>query len=113
MIIRIVVDLPEPFGPRKPVTTPATTSKLRFETALALPNRLVNEFTEITELIIKIQERRSYGATGHLPAGVNPTVATWLAERVKDYLAGAHVPFPPSWGSPNAEVLVPLRARRR
>jgi hypothetical protein len=80
MIIRIVVDLPEPFGPRKPVTKPGTTSKLRFETALALPNCLVNEFTEITELIIEIQGHRGYGATGHLPAGVNPTVATCLAD---------------------------------
>jgi hypothetical protein len=80
MIIRIVVDLPEPFGPRKPVTTPGTTSKLSFETALELPNCLVNEFTEIMELIVGASHRSAYGATGRLPAGVNPTAATWLAE---------------------------------
>jgi hypothetical protein len=30
---RIVVDLPEPLGPRKPVTTPGSTVKLRSSTA--------------------------------------------------------------------------------
>jgi hypothetical protein len=69
MIIRIVVDFPEPFGPKKPVTTPGTTSKLRFETALVLPNCLVNEFTEITELIVKTEAELRYGANGYLPAG--------------------------------------------
>ena len=33
MISRIVVDLPEPFGPRKPVTTPGRTLKLSSSTA--------------------------------------------------------------------------------
>ena len=33
MIIRIVVDLPEPLGPRNPVTTPSRTSKDRSSTA--------------------------------------------------------------------------------
>jgi hypothetical protein len=30
----MVVDLPDPFGPRKPVTTPGRTSKLRSSTAV-------------------------------------------------------------------------------
>jgi hypothetical protein len=33
MIMRIVVDLPAPFGPRKPVTVPGRTSKVRPSTA--------------------------------------------------------------------------------
>ena len=33
MIIRIVVDLPDPLGPRKPVTTPGRTLKLSWSTA--------------------------------------------------------------------------------
>ena len=37
MIMRMVVDLPEPFGPRNPVTTPGVTSKLRSSTATVLP----------------------------------------------------------------------------
>ena len=37
---RSVVLLPAPFGPRKPVTRPASTSKLRSRTAWTLPNRL-------------------------------------------------------------------------
>ncbi len=36
-IMRMVVDLPEPFGPRKPVTTPGVTRKLRLSTATVLP----------------------------------------------------------------------------
>ena len=37
MIMRIVVDLPEPFGPRNPVTTPGGTSNVRWSTAVAAP----------------------------------------------------------------------------
>ena len=36
-IIRIVVDLPAPFGPRNPVTVPGRTSKLRSSTAVVGP----------------------------------------------------------------------------
>ena len=38
---RIVVLLPEPFGPRKPVTRPGCTSKLRSSTASTRPKRFV------------------------------------------------------------------------
>ena len=34
MIMRMVVDLPDPFGPRNPVTTPGGTSKVRSSTAV-------------------------------------------------------------------------------
>ena len=37
MTIRMVVDLPAPFGPRKPVTFPASTSKVRSSTARTSP----------------------------------------------------------------------------
>ena len=43
MIIRIVVDLPDPFGPRNPVTSPEGTSKVRSSTAVESPYRLVSE----------------------------------------------------------------------
>ncbi|SLI22074.1 Uncharacterised protein [Mycobacteroides abscessus subsp. abscessus] len=36
-IIRIVVDLPAPFGPRKPVTCPGFTVKVRSSTAAVRP----------------------------------------------------------------------------
>ena len=36
-IVRIVVDLPAPFGPRNPVTLPGSTSKLRSSTATVAP----------------------------------------------------------------------------
>ena len=42
MIIRMVVDLPEPLGPRNPVTVPGRTSKLSSRTATVGPKRLVS-----------------------------------------------------------------------
>jgi hypothetical protein len=33
----MVVDFPAPFGPRKPVTVPGRTSKLRLSTAMVAP----------------------------------------------------------------------------
>ena len=39
-IIRIVEDLPAPFGPRKPNASPACSSKSIPSTAVKLPNRL-------------------------------------------------------------------------
>ena len=35
--MRMVVDLPEPFGPRNPVTLPGRTSKLNRSTATVRP----------------------------------------------------------------------------
>ena len=40
-ITRIVVDFPAPFGPRNPVTTPGSTTKLSLSTAALSPYRLV------------------------------------------------------------------------
>src|SRR5664280_2907178 len=43
--MRIVVDLPAPFGPRKPKIWPLGTSKLKRFTAMKLPNRFSRPFT--------------------------------------------------------------------
>src|SRR5215471_14033654 len=48
-IIRIVVDLPAPFGPRKPVTIPGRTAKSRPSTASFSPYRLLIFSTSIIE----------------------------------------------------------------
>src|SRR5580692_2803157 len=48
MIIRIVVDLPDPFGPRNPVTCPGFTSKDRSSTATLSLYRFVTPMTSIT-----------------------------------------------------------------
>jgi hypothetical protein len=45
---RIVVDLPAPFGPRKPVTFPGWTEKVRPSTASVEPNFLLRPSTSIT-----------------------------------------------------------------
>src|ERR1700740_2176622 len=46
-IIRIVVDFPAPFGPRKPVTVPGRTVNVRSETAMVGPYRLVSSWISI------------------------------------------------------------------
>ena len=51
-IIRMVVDLPAPFGPRKPVTTPGRTVKLRSSTASLAPYRLVNPRASIISSLL-------------------------------------------------------------
>src|SRR5579862_5611218 len=43
----MVVDLPEPFGPRKPVTEPGSTRKLRLSTARTGPYLLLRPLTSI------------------------------------------------------------------
>jgi hypothetical protein len=45
--MRIVVDLPAPFGPRKPVTLPGSTSKVRPSTARTAPYSFVSPRTWI------------------------------------------------------------------
>jgi hypothetical protein len=44
---RMVVVLPAPFGPRKPVTWPGRTVKARPSTAVTAPNRLTSWSTSI------------------------------------------------------------------
>ena len=46
-IIRSVVLLPAPFGPRNPVTRPGFTSNERSSTAVTSPNRFVRLLTEM------------------------------------------------------------------
>ena len=46
--MRMVVDLPDPLGPRKPVTVPGRTSNDRSSTASTLPNRLESPRASIT-----------------------------------------------------------------
>src|SRR6516164_5378554 len=43
--IRMVVDLPEPFGPRKPKISPRRASKLTLSTAMNVPNRFTKRST--------------------------------------------------------------------
>jgi len=46
-MIFIVVVLPAPFGPRKPVTWPGRTVKLRLSSAVTEPKRLLSRFSSI------------------------------------------------------------------
>src|SRR3979409_309123 len=51
-ISRMVVDLPAPFGPRKPVTMPGSTEQVRSSTARVRPNTFVRPGNSIIELMI-------------------------------------------------------------
>ncbi|PSK52165.1 hypothetical protein B0E38_04863 [Streptomyces sp. 111WW2] len=62
-IIRIVVDLPEPLGPRKPVTAPGRTWKERLYTAVLSPYRLVRP----TASIMLRTHRKVQGQQGTRP----------------------------------------------
>src|SRR5262249_5682213 len=52
MIILMVVDLPEPFGPRKPVTCPGRTENDRPSTASVRPYRLVTPRASIIGFLL-------------------------------------------------------------
>src|SRR4051812_47481136 len=61
-ISRIVVVLPAPFGPRKPVTMPGSTEKVRSSTARVVPNTLVSPDNSIIEAMMS-------GRQGHDEVG--------------------------------------------
>src|ERR1017187_7318717 len=60
-IRRIVVDLPAPFGPRKPVTLPVATSKEISSTAKVLRKRLLRWDTLITKVHYTYCARHALG----------------------------------------------------
>ena len=49
--MRMVVDLPAPFGPRKPSTSPRATVKLTSSTACTGPNRLARRSSRTISVI--------------------------------------------------------------
>src|SRR5262249_24696062 len=59
-IIRIVVDLPAPFGPRNPVTTPGFTWKSIPSTAVLSPKTFISDRASIMSLSLCPWQRR-YG----------------------------------------------------
>src|SRR6202050_4295001 len=73
--ILIVVDLPAPFGPRKPNVSPAATSKSMPRTASISPYFLVSWLTEIAGVTLACPPpllrrlRRGYGTA---PGGCRP-----------------------------------------
>src|SRR5215471_12640276 len=70
MIKRIVVDFPEPFGPRKPVTVPGGMSKFRLSTASVPPYRLVSPRIEIMAPTLRTTAPRRHRHQEPTPVGV-------------------------------------------
>src|SRR5690348_15781805 len=64
----MVVDFPAPLGPRKPVTRPGRTRKVRSSTARRVPNSLVRDWTSMLVMSSSLA-----GAAG---AGPPPRVET-------------------------------------
>ena len=91
MIIRIVVDLPDPLGPRKPVTVPGRTSKDRSSTATTLPNRLESPRASITRSAL-------HGAPPFWVSGITLTEGSGMPS-----LSRSPVP-PPSGPHPQTPV---------
>src|ERR1035441_4474526 len=70
--MRIVVDLPAPFGPRKPKTSPLRTARLIRSTATKFPNRLTRLSTT-TELLFSVM------SSGPRTNGINKQILDgWL-----------------------------------
>ena len=63
MIIRMVVDLPAPFGPRNPVTVPGLTVKSSRSTAVVSPYRFVSWCASIIRVVPSITGAGSPGAS--------------------------------------------------
>src|SRR5664280_449567 len=53
--IRISVDLPAPFGPSKPNTSPCSTEKLKASTATKSPKRLVRFSTSMSNMVSRLR----------------------------------------------------------
>ena len=88
---RIAVDLPAPFGPRKPVTTPGRTSNDRSLTAWTSPNRLPSPRAVITRITL----------------AARPLLALALALPVPCPRVARHDPTP--WPAPGPSTLaVPI-----
>src|SRR4051794_8712388 len=66
-IMRRVVDLPAPFGPRKPVTLPGWIVKVRRLTAVVRPYRFVKVLISITTATLPARSRGHIDPTKYLP----------------------------------------------
>src|SRR5512146_1741529 len=88
-ITRIVVVLPAPFGPRKPVTFPGWTAKLSPSTAVTSPKRLVSPLTSM--LTGPAEGRRARGAAAGAEAGGSPGSCGWKGARVSSGIPGRRV----------------------
>src|SRR6476646_12010757 len=73
-IIRIVVDFPAPFGPRKPVTVPGRTVNVRSETAVVGPYRLVSSWISIMKSTLPNGRVSVIGAPSPPRLGKTPPV---------------------------------------
>src|SRR5450759_5461637 len=71
-IMRIVVVLPAPLGPRKPKTSPRRTERLRWSTASVLPKLLVSSWVASTT-----GGSSAEGDTGRSSIGVDRVFMRW------------------------------------
>src|SRR3954454_15976085 len=82
--MRIVVDLPAPFGPRNPVTVPASTVKSAWSTATRSPYRLVSPTARIMRCSSRSGGARPPRARGALGRGAQPAAEPLEASLLDD-----------------------------
>ena len=74
---RIVVVLPAPFGPRKPVTLPGSMPNVRSLTATFSPYRFVRPRTSIMEFVLSIRDDPKSGRPSLLTASVEVMIRAY------------------------------------
>src|SRR3954447_19275514 len=89
VIMRMVVDLPAPLGPRKPSTSPRSTPKEMPSTARFAPN----VFTRFSILIIGLELRKGGIITQLLPEEKDHEGVNWFPGSGPGYAVG-RVPGP-------------------
>src|SRR5512142_826229 len=80
-IMRMVVDLPAPFGPRNPVTTPGLTWKSMPSTAAVRPYTFVSDRASIMRCSLRSDQRR-YGPPGPTGLGRGKETGHRAAQRL-------------------------------
>jgi hypothetical protein len=85
----MVVDFPEPFGPRNPVTIPGWTTKFNPSTASLVPYRLLRFSTSIMVIAFQalvgdmprpsMQQANGWRASG-APVGFRSEVKAWVTD---------------------------------
>src|ERR1043165_2459114 len=88
--MRMVVDLPAPFGPRKPSTSPRSTAKVRSFTATFAPNAFVRFSTLITAFLLRSSEARSFAPRYALRQKLQPALLAGHRHIDPGFAAGRH-----------------------
>src|ERR1700683_2473818 len=113
--IRMSVDLPAPFGPSKPKTSPSSTSKVTPLTAVNSPKRLTRLRTSIACMELPPDRQEHVGGHAHRQSPVMVVRPQAHLERPDVALGPAHIALrrKPGVDAPEEHRAVQFRARRQ